>query len=55
MKKSSLKKAVEDAKLEMQIALQVIIDELNRGQQKKIIKNAEIKALLDRYGVSYTE
>lgn len=55
MKKANLQKAVEDAKIEMQTALQLIIDELNQGQQKKIVKNAEVKALLDRYGVSYTE
>lgn len=55
MKKANLQKAVEDAKLEMQMALQLIIDELNQGQQKKIVKNAEIKTLLDRYGVNYAK
>ena len=28
---------------------------LNRGQQKQIIKNEDVKALFDRYGVEYTE
>ena len=30
-------------------------DALNQGQQKQIVKNAEVKALFDRYGVNYTE
>jgi hypothetical protein len=28
-------------------------DALNQGQQKQIVKNAEVKALFDRYGVEY--
>ena len=35
--------------------LQLIVNELNQGQQKKLVRNAEIKALLDRYGVQYAE
>lgn len=34
-------------------ALQMVVDELNKGQRKKIVKNPEVKALLDRYGVNY--
>lgn len=34
-------------------ALQTMYDALNQGQQKKIVKNEEVKALFDRYGVSY--
>ena len=33
--------------------LQTMYDALNQGQRKKIIKNAEVKALFDRYGVDY--
>lgn len=36
-------------------ALQTMYDALNQGQQKKMVKNAEVKALLDRYGVKYSE
>jgi len=28
-------------------------DALNSGQQKKIVKNEDVKALFDRYGVIY--
>lgn len=34
-------------------ALQTVYDTLNQGQQKKILKNENIKVLFDRYGVSY--
>lgn len=34
-------------------ALQLVIDELNHGQKQKIIKNEQVKALLDRYEVNY--
>ena len=40
-------------KAETHDALQLIVDELNQGQKKKIIKNEKIKELLDRYGVNY--
>lgn len=32
-------------------ALQTVYNALNQGQQKKILKNEEVKALFDRYGV----
>ena len=53
MKKANLTAAVEAT--ETKEALQMVVDELNQGQQKKIVKNAEVKALLDRYGVTYKE
>lgn len=34
-------------------ALQLIYDSLNQGQQKKILKNEQVKELFDRYGVIY--
>lgn len=40
-------------KAETHDALQTVVDELNQGQRKKIIKNENVKALLDRYGVNY--
>ena len=30
-------------------------DALNQGQRKKIVKEAAVKALFDRYGVEYEE
>lgn len=32
-------------------ALQLVYDSLNQGQQKKLLKNDEVAALFDRYGV----
>lgn len=32
-------------------ALQLVYDTLNQGQQKKLLKDAKVKALFDRYGV----
>lgn len=55
MTKEELTIAVETAKTNTRDALQLVFDELNNGQQKKLIKNENIKALFDLYGVSYTE
>ena len=38
---------------ETSAALQLIYNELNQGQQQKLLKNAVVKALLDHYGVCY--
>ena len=53
MKKSTLNKEVEAVKTETKTALQIMYDALNQGQQKKIVKNDEVKTLFDRYGVEY--
>ena len=53
MKKQELKDKVIAVKGETQTALQTVFDGLNQGQQKKILKNENIKALFDRYGVIY--
>lgn len=37
--------------VETKEALQTVFDALNKGQQNKILKNEEVKALFDRYGV----
>lgn len=45
---------VEKAKAynrELRDALQLIYDELNQGQRKKIMRNPTIKALYERYGI----
>lgn len=46
-------KAAQDVYDETQAALQQVFDALNQGQQQKILKNAGVKALFDRYGVRY--
>ena len=46
---------VAAVKEETKAALQTMYDALNQGQQKKIVKNEEVKALFDRYGVIYEE
>ena len=52
MDKGTLKEAVEICKAETKEALQTAYDELNNGQQKKLLKNENIKALFERYGVT---
>ena len=53
MNKDTLNEAVKACKEETKNALQTVYDELNNGQQKKLLKNDTIKALFDRYGVKY--
>ena len=55
MKKRELREKVEKMKTETGAALQTVFDALNQGQQKKILKDAAVKALFDRYGVDYGE
>ena len=53
MTKRELTDGVERLKSETHDALQTVVDELNKGHRQKIIKNAAVKTLLDRYGVFY--
>ena len=53
MKKTVLDEKVAQVKTETATALQTLYDALNQGQQKKVVKNAEVKELFDRYGVNY--
>ena len=39
--------------LGIKTALQTMYDAPNQGQRKKTVKNKEVKALFDRYGVTY--
>lgn len=50
--KKKLRENVNAVKSETKNALQTIYDALNQGQQKKIVKNAEVKALFIRFGVT---
>ena len=52
MNKAVLVESVLECKDETREALQTVYDELNNGQQKKILKNEAVKALFERYGVN---
>lgn len=53
MKKVRLTNVVKTAKDETKNALQTLYDALNQGQQKKIVKDENVKAKFDLYGVEY--
>lgn len=55
MKKTTLDNNVTELKEETKNALQTVYDTLNQGQKKKIVKDENIKALFDRYGVIYEQ
>lgn len=55
MKKTVLTAKVADAKSQTKDALKLLWDNINKGQRKQLAKKAEIKALLDRYGVEVTD
>ena len=40
---------------EIKEALETIYNELNQGQQKKLLKSEKVKALFDRYKIEYGE
>ena len=49
--KKKLQQNVGKTKSERKSALQLIFDNLNQGQRKKLIKDEEVKRLLKFYGV----
>lgn len=51
MNKEKFDKAVDNCINETKEALQTVYNELNNGQQKKLLKSEAVKALFDRYGV----
>ena len=53
MLKSELQEKTQAMKDETRTALQLLYDRINHGQQKQLVKREEIKALFDRYGVTY--
>lgn len=54
MTKEELETKTNNVINETRDALQTMYDALNRGQQKQIVKNEEVKALFDRYGITYS-
>jgi hypothetical protein len=55
MLKQELIEKVAGLKEETKNALQTLFDNVNKGQQKQLVKIEEIKTLFDRYGVIYGE
>ena len=53
MTKAELTKRLTDHKTVTHDALRLIWDNTNKGQRNKLLKNEDIKAVLDRYGVEY--
>ena len=51
MTKAELTQATDACIAETHDALQLLWDNINKGQRKQLYKQPEIKALLDRYGV----
>lgn len=51
--KKTLQVNAQKAKDGYKNALQIVYDSLNQGQQKKIVKNEEVKKIFDLYGVEY--
>ena len=51
--KMSWTEKAEQLKQETHNALQTVYDELNHGQQQKLLGNEKVKKLLDRYEVKY--
>lgn len=43
--------AAEAVAAETKIALQTVFDNLNQGQQKKLLKSPEVRALFERYAI----
>lgn len=52
---SELKEKVLAYNLEIKIALETLFNELNRGQQKKLLKSEKVKALFDRFNINYEQ
>lgn len=51
MKKTELRAKTENCITTTHDALQLLWDNINKGQRKQLYKDEQIKALLDRFGV----
>ena len=51
MNKAEFEERVQSAQNETHKALATVLGELNHGQQQKLLKDAEVAAVLKRYGV----
>ena len=55
MRKQQLDASVDAKIIEIRDALQTMLDALNPGQQKQVVKDEKVKNLFDLYGVSYNK
>ncbi|MEE0898320.1 MAG: hypothetical protein U0L88_11935 [Acutalibacteraceae bacterium] len=53
MLKKVLDERVAEVKNDTKTALQTLFNNINKGQQKQLVKKQQIKELFDRYGVEY--
>lgn len=49
---SELRERVIAYNTEVKAALQAVYNDLNHGQQKKLLRNPAIRAMFERYGVA---
>lgn len=52
---NTLRERVITYNTEVKAALQAVYNDLNHGQQKKLLRNPVIRALFERYGVEIEE
>lgn len=52
---SELRERVIAYNTEVKAALQAVYNNLNQGQQKKLLRNPTIRAMFERYGVEIEE
>lgn len=52
---SELRERVIAYNVEVKAALQAVYNDLNQGQQKKLLRNPAIRAMFERYGVETDE
>lgn len=52
---SDLRERVIAYNTEVKAALQAVYNDLNRGQQKKLLRNPTIRSMFERYGVETGE
>lgn len=55
MKKTELFEAISIRKMTTKEALQLVWDNVNKGQKKQILKKPEVKSMFDLYHVDYEE
>ena len=53
MKTNELNRAIESRKMTTKEALQLLWDNVNKGQKNKILKKQEVKDMFDLYQVEY--
>lgn len=52
---SDLKERVIAYNTEVKASLQAVYNDLNQGQQKKLLRNPTIRSMFERYGVKIEE